>query len=540
MKKIFKYLFIGAFGLLTLSSCSSDMLETEPTDSMSGSTFMSDATKALVPLNGIYRSMYTAGWSTGGNTHQCFGISAYNLMAEVMGEDHIMGAQGSGWFWFDAVYNVKSRYTSSSWRSYDLWVAYYTWISNANYIIAGEETMAGSPEDVGYVLGQAYAIRAYSYFMLAQTFARTYKGHESEPCVPLYTEPTFTTTTGQPRSTVAEVYKQIDSDIAKACEYLAKSPTQREPSHIGYGVALGIKARIALVEENWTEALNAAKGAIDASKCNILEVKDFIGLNDVSKGNVMWGAKILSDQAGMYASLMTHMSVEGAYGERAPKQISPDLYNKMSDTDARKNGIMVAKISDKTGEIVGYNHTATSGWWVPADSVNSFYGNSAAYVQNKFFFSNLQTWEGDYIWMRVEEMYLTAAEALCRLGQDPEARQYLMALMSKRDPNYTCSKTGTALGALTTDYTGSLLEEILIQRRLELWGEDGRIYTIRRLHQGFKRTTAMGWPSTALVANHNTDNPESFAWVLTIPQAEFDGNENMDAAKDQNPIGDTK
>ena len=83
------------FGVLCLSSCSSDLLETEPTDKMSGSTFMSDATKALIPLNGIYRSMYTAGWSTTSNTHQCFGISAYNLMGEVMGDDFIMGAQGS-------------------------------------------------------------------------------------------------------------------------------------------------------------------------------------------------------------------------------------------------------------------------------------------------------------------------------------------------------------------------------------------------------------------------------------------------------------
>ena len=29
-----------------------------------------------------------------------------------------------------------------------------------------------------------------------------------------------------------------------------------------------------------------------------------------------------------------------------------------------------------------------------------------------------------------------------------------------------------------------LLEEIIIQRRIELWGEFGRIYDIRRLKQG--------------------------------------------------------
>jgi len=33
-------------------------------------------------------------------------------------------------------------------------------------------------------------------------------------------------------------------------------------------------------------------------------------------------------------------------------------------------------------------------------------------------------------------------------------------------------------------------------------------------------------------------DPASYLWVLTIPQAEFDGNVNMDINKDQNPVGD--
>jgi hypothetical protein len=515
MKKIFKYLFIGMFGVLCLSSCSNDMLETEPTDSMSGSTFMSDATKALVPLNGIYRSMYSAGWSTTGNTHQCFGITAYNLMAEVMGDDFIMGAQGSGWFWFDAAYNVKTRYTSSSWRSYDLWMAYYTWIANANYILAAEETMAGSQEDVAYVMGQAYAIRAYSYFMLAQTFARNYN-HSSDPCVPIYNEPTSTTTTGQPRSTVAEVYAQIDNDINKAVELLAKSPAQRHPSHISYAVALGIKSRIALVEEKWGEALDAAQKAIAASGKKIIPVSSFMGTNSVDAGNVMWGAQIVADQAGMYASFFAHMSVDVAYGQRAPKQISTWLYSKMRPSDTRR------------------------AWWDPNDATYS----TGGYIQKKFDFTDLQTWTGDYIWMRVEEMYLNAAEAACHAGNDAQAKEYLMALMSQRDPNYSTDKSGNALATITTDETGSLLEEILLQRRIELWGEDGRIYTIRRLKQGFVRPASYGWPSGLLIPLHieAAKDPESYLWVLTIPQAEFDGNENLKPEPlpkgDQNPTGD--
>lgn len=532
MKKIFKYLFIGMIGVACLSSCSDDSLVTEPTAQFSGASFLEDASKALVPLNGIYRSMYDAGWSTTGNTHQCFGISAYNLMAEVMGDDFVMGAQGSGWFWFDACYNVKTRFTSSAWRSYDLWNAYYTWICNANYIIDAEENMAGPEADVAYVVGQAYAIRAYSYFMLAQSFARTYKGHESDPCVPIYTEGTWTGTTGQKRSSVSEVYEQINSDINKAIELLAKSPVQQHPSHMGYAVALGLKSRIALVEEKWQDAYDAAVAAITASGCDILPVKDFAGTNDVSKGNVMWGAKIIKDQAGMYASFFAHMSSDIAYGQRAPKQISLWLYNKLGENDERK-----AHYDVKEDPVTGKKtYTFNSGWWDPRNKYST-----AGYFQKKFDFSNAQTWEGDYIWMRVEEMYLTAAEAACRLGQDATAKEYLLALMSKRDADYTCSKTGTALATLTTEETGSLLEEIILQRRIELWGEDGRIYTIRRLHQGFERTTDMGWPIAAQIGKRvHINDPECYAWVLTIPKAEFDGNENMDESVDQNPIGDYK
>ena len=514
MKK-FIYAIVAICGLLSLSACSGDSLNTEPTDSMSGATLMSDGVKALVPLNGIYRSMYTAGWSTTGNTHQCFGISAYNLMAEVMGDDMIMGASGSGWFWYDAVYDVKDLFTRTTWRSYDLWKAYYTWIANANYILAAEETMGGATNDKNYAIGQAYAIRAYSYFMLAQTFARTYKGHESEKCVPIYTEPTSTSTTGQPRSTVAQTYEQILSDINKACDLLQGLP-QQQSAHMSYAVAQGIRARIALVMEDWATAEAAAEEAIAKSGKKIIKVADFIGLNDVTKANVMWGAQVISDQAGGYASLFAHMDTVASYGLGAPKMIQTSLYNKIAATDDRKAWFP---------ELSPYSALVPSEW-------------NGAHLQRKMYFSDPSQWMGDYIWMRVEEMYLTAAEAECRQGKDGEAREHLMAVMSQRDATYTCNKSGKSLAALTNESTGSLLEEILLQRRIELWGEFGRMYDIKRLKQGFLRKAEDGWNSGALLTGRPTTNPENWMWVLTIPQAEFDGNTSMNLSTDQNPLDD--
>ena len=113
--------------------------------------------------------------------------------------------------------------------------------------------------------------------------------------------------------------------------------------------------------------------------------------------------------------------------------------------------------------------------------------------------------------------------------------------MSIRDSEYKgASKSGKTLGTLTNSVTGSLLEEILIQRRIELWGEYGRLFDIKRLGQGFKREApeAADNPSFApstLLPNHDTETPGTFAWVLLIPQMELDGNPEII----QNPIGDT-
>ena len=207
---------------------------------------------------------------------------------------------------------------------------------------------------------------------------------------------------------------------------------------------------------------------------------------------------------------MMHMVYDGTdgYGNTARKLISADLYNKMGANDIRR------------------------AWWNPSEETST----DTRYQQVKFQWSNKSTYEADYIWMRTPEFVLTEAEALCRLGRDAEAQQVLNSFMQNyRDPNYETLKIGTGLNTITTDYLGnSLLEEILIQRRIELWGEYGRIFDIRRLKQGFQRTEALGWPAAALLTGLKTYNPESWDWVMTIPQAEFDANHAL-TADDQNP-----
>ena len=512
MKAIFKYTLMSVLGLGMFTACSQDRLETSPSTAVATEQMTASTGSAIAAIDGMYRLYYIYGYTTGWQ-HEEFGINAINLAADLMGEDHIQAKSGSGWFYYDYLYQVKGDYTNTAGRPYGVWNFFYTLIANANYVIAAENTMEGPTSDMQYVVGQAYALRAYSYFMLAQWYGRTLVGHENEPCVPIYTEPTDKNTEGKPRETNAAVYKQIDSDIAKAEQLLSATEHDRNsPSHITACVAYGIHARIALVEEKWADAKKYAELAIAAANAEgitISSVGDFKGCNQADAPNVMWGMKIIADQTTGYAGFYTHMDADqGTYGARAPQQITRSLYDNMGENDARRI------------------------WWDPNHANNGANG----YQQEKFKFLNMTTWEGDYIQMRIEEMYLTLAEAECMLGNDAAAQEVLNEYMSYRDPDYNCTKTGKSLGATTNEFTGSLREEILVQRRIELWGEYGRVYDIRRTHQGFIRTQEDGHPAAGVRYAQGCEDPENYKWVMVIPQAEFDGNINMDSSKDQNPF----
>lgn len=507
--------------LFAAVGCGKDALNFSPSDSGSGDKMLQAANTAITSINGIYRSMWTAGWSTTGNTHQCFGIAAYNLAQDAMGDDFIMQGQGNGWFWYDHIYGMKPYYTSSAWRSYDVWRAYYKWIADANYVIAAGPAMSGEEQDVAFVEGQAFAIRGMSYLYLAEWFARppynpiTGESRWNDPGVPIYTSGTSIKTGGAPRASLREVYEQVEKDLDSAIVLLGKglesTLNKHNKSQISLYTALGLKSRCCLVTGDWEGAYNAAKRAIDEGGFTVgTESMLMGGMNSIAAANVMWGAGIENaEQSGAYAGFFTHMDcVDGAYGQSAPKLINSSLYNHIGSGDIRR------------------------AWWDPSDK-------ESPYVTRKFKFSNVASWLGDYIYMRVEEMYFTAAEAALRLDRTQEARKLMNEVMAPRNPSYDANNySGTFLGSTTTTWTGSLLENILIQRRVELWGEYGRLFDVRRLGQGIDRKTSDGFSNDCITAMSragiNLTRPDTYDWVLTIPKEELDANPNINS-EDQNP-----
>ena len=525
--KLYKILILLIIAVATFSC--KDELNTNPTDSTSGDVLFSDVNKANVALNGIYRAMYTATpWSENWYDEE-FALSAFTLTYNLMGEDMVQNEGGSGWFWYDYIYNVKSDYTHKDGRPYSVWYFYYTVISNVNSIIAARDGMTGAPSEISSLMGQAYALRAYSYFSLIRFYQQTYKGNENAPGIPVYTEPTTNTSEGKPRGTVADVYTQIDADIEEALTLLNPevAAPRTHPSHIDYYVANGFKANIALEKNEWGTAESAADIAMSGGTSMLTsdDVEGGFAFNDANAKTVLWGVRIIEDQSTSFSSFFAHMDAGavGFYAETSRKCISSWLYNQMSDNDVRKNT-----------------------WWLDSLDVNESIGTELSYNQFKFQFSDPTTSLGDYIFMRHEEMMLVKAEAMCMQQNYAGARAVLQELMDERDPIYDISSLINTNTLTTNDPNGpttpaggsvTLLDEIILQRRIELWGEVGRIMDIKRLKTGFTRSFEGSNHSVQLLTR-NTLDPEYADFVMSIPQSEFDGNNNMDETADQNPFAD--
>jgi hypothetical protein len=147
------------------------------------------------------------------------------------------------------------------------------------------------------------------------------------------------------------------------------------------------------------------------------------------------------------------------------------------------------------------------------------------YTQLKHRTPSTLGWAGDYEYMRASEMYLIEAEALARQGQDGDAITVLEAMVQVRFPAYDA---GSLAGQ-------SLIDEILLQRRIELWGEGFSLTDIKRLNQGLNRPTGPGnHGAPSLDPLVYTTSPADPRFLMRIPARELDNNLAMSPA-DQNP-----
>ncbi|MEP7268477.1 MAG: RagB/SusD family nutrient uptake outer membrane protein [Saprospiraceae bacterium] len=484
-------IFVLTIALAFLASCGQDYLETTPTDQVSSNAAFQNISNAWAALNGIHRALYVQYANQGEG-----GEGNLSINRDVLGEDFVMSAVGNGWF-NNAYKWLDHRNESSALAKYPFAV-YYRLIGNANLIIANIDGLAADPKEINAIKGQALVYRAWSHFQLVQLYGQRYdksKAPNSQLGIPLLVSPT---SEGQERATVEDVYTQINKDLDDAISLLPAT-ARNNKSHFNGAVAKGIKARVALTQQDWT---NAAKYASEASSgFNLMTNAEYLsGFNNVANQEWMWGSDQIDEQTTFFYSYFAYMSCNfnSSNIRTNPKLINSSLYKLISDTDVRK------KCWDETGS---------------ATAVTPPGGLKKPFMTQKFLSVSSSNSVGDIPYMRAGEMYLILAEAKARSGDEEGAKMALFTLMKNRDPQATKSTT-----------TGSaLIDEILIQRRIELWGEGFRFTDLKRLNLPLNRNGANHQSALCLIFDVPAGDK---SWEFLIPRDELNANPKMV----QNPL----
>ncbi len=476
------------------TSCKEDYLDTVPTASVDAGAAFSTTKNAAAAVNGIYRAMVVRYLSA----QTQFGYPALMIQQDVLGEDLVFGnSSNAGHFAEGRWTGHRSDQGNLSQMPYEM---YYRLIGNANLVIANIDGAAGPQEDRDRLKGEALGLRAFAYFGLVQLYGKRYDAAtkpNAQLGVPLVLEPT---TAGLPRSTVEEVYTQINKDLTDAVELLAS--TRVAKSHINKEVANGLLARVALVQQNWSAAATYAAAARKGYP--LMSVAQYLdGFSDVGNPEWIWGFDHLEDQSEFFGAYHSYISdnFNSSNIRLTPKAINSLLYAKIPSTDVRSKMWLKAPTA--------------------ATAVTPPGGVRVPYMNQKFRLppNPATSTMGDIPYMRAAEMYLIEAEALAKQGKDAEAAKVLFDLASKRDPAYVMS----------TNTGAALLEEIYFNRRIELWGEGHRFLDLKRQNMPLDRNGANHNPAVAVLFDVPAGDPR---WEFLIPRRELNSNK----AAVQNPL----
>lgn len=470
MKKLHATLLV--ISLILLSGCEKGYLdEPKPTESVNSSVIFESQDGVEAFMSGILRESRGQFKRTDAG-----GLYSMYFARVVKGNDLVLGYQ---WYLFD--YENDNREPTYT-RTIFSWEFPYYIINQLNQFINGVNNSSNLSDSVKEeFLGQAFALRAFYYFQLAMEFQHTYSYDLSLPAPPIYTEPAIE---GKAMSTLGELYDFIITDLTTAAE--TAPATRNNKSYINRNVVYAILARVYQVMGNWQQAANAAAIARQGYPLNSDQYP--LGFDDMNATEWIWAMPQRADQTN-YFYIAPHAftdNINDAYGLAFWNK---DFVSLFSQTDIRNSFIDLYNVGD----------------------ADQYFARASL----KFTFD----FSSDIPIIRSPEMMLIEIEANARMGKESEATNMLLSLQQNRDPNAKASgNTGEAL-----------IEEILVERRKELYGEMGvEWFDAKRLRRGITRT---GNHRIGSAANLLPDDKKFF---LKVPQKEIDANINIDESVNSN------
>ena len=555
MKRYIKYIFI-ALAALSSASCIKEVLPVG--GSQTQAQVSASKTAMMSMIKAIPASMTTSGtigYANNYGDHTDFGIPGIHLRFEHMLEDMATMAENPFYNRFYAYDMNEAQGYQYTYCAY-FWDAYYTWIRLVNDVILSIKPVveqSGEAEDeetvkLRDILGQAYAYRAMCYFDLARLYEPKVNDYTyvSESIlgltVPIVDEnTTLEQTKNNPRVPRKEMYDFIFGDLTKAIELLDETDRtfSRPTLYSVYGMMAKAYLELGYSEdpafprdEMFANAAKYARLVIDEGGYSPLTQSQWEdpvnGFNNAAANNAwIWGFSLVAENLSNLLTFVSHISSEASWGYARYAQfgVSAKLYDQIPDSDFRKH----SWLDPKKEEYYAYKFAGTQ-----EDKQDFLNGMPAAKAYQAIKFRpamgecsdfNIGN-AADYCMMRIEEMYFIEIEAQAQLKGMEEGKKLLKKFMTEyRDASYN-RNPGTMSDFLT---------EMLLQKRVEFWGEGILLFDYKRLDMGITR----GYPGSnhAGVFKYNTVG-RSPQWNIVITRAEFQSNTAInDSNNNPDPSG---
>ena len=531
-------------------SCSSNYLSLEPQTEITNSDAVGSPESKKDAVYGLCQSMYQQYSSL--YSYRWFNGEPWLSMfyGEVVGQDYF------SYFWVRSDQNVPNwtRMTNqTATATFVAWSYCYGLIAQANNICDATPIDKIEDKETAFRIAQAKTIRAHAYTRLLQIYAPRWADSNSGAEKSVILRKTAADPNGDYNAPLAPmkdvldfIYQDLDEAIALYKESGKFRSYDWEPD---IEIAQGIYARAALLKDDWQTAQTMANAA--RQDYSIMSATDYLAGFAEPTQEWMWTNSPAS--AGMYfAAFGASYACNGAYPCRwqsiGAGSINYDLYRQMDPNDVRttlfftpdkvskpeyeplfwnstyctSSSMDINKWSNNNGQVnpgplaydlytMGrkiYNQVgAAKGWPYPYS--NPAYGSYLPYGTLAPFGAQFKFWSVDYYgssafpFMRASEMLLIEAEAACHNNDFTTAQNCLLELNKNRISGYQKStKTGN-----------DLLEEVKLNRRIELWGEGFNWFDYKRWNEPIVRRP---W-----VADDPTSNniPASQAGVYDVTKA---------------------
>ncbi len=546
---------------LTVCGLTGCIEETTPKNEATPSQ-ISSSSKSLEYLANSLPAFLTT-WNTYGSTYytEDWGYPCQMYMRDLLGEDFPANDNGYNyWLYIEDGSTLRYAY-------YYPYYYYYTFIKNANNVIsASKSAVEGGNDSAKPYLGQGYGYRAMLYLDVSRLYEYRLTGVKSlddeakkdsvigvtvpivketttakeltnNPCAPFYTMYRFIMNDlnlaeealdGYNRSIVAFMDKSViyglktrlwltmASRFEQSSEDLAKQ-IEADKNEDGYGT-LGITS----ANDCFAKAAEYAEKAINSNGYRPLTDIEWsnpeTGFNSANR-SWMFGTLVNSKEQINTASWYTFlgwMCSEATwampYNYKTYRCIGKALYDKIGKKDWRRNSWV-------NPDDAGLSYVPSN---YESNMADADWANLPAYANIKF-----RAGSGDLDdlttgliaslpLMRVEEMYFDYIEAIAHTRGVADAAAALQDFVNTyryTDGSYTC----------TAKDMDSFINALMVQRRIEFWGEGLVFFDYKRLNLPVQRH----YSGSNYEANYQLNSYKGYVapWMnYMIPEDEKDRN----------------